>query len=147
MRLSNQPTMPSCSHEGRPFEKLLKLKSVNQRYLCGWLSYRAFRGYRCSGGMNLVPHCKPHPKLQPSWPCPSEAYLHQYTRPSLVPIVTCRLFDVKKLPESNFASVPENKFRNILKQIEIIKFTQFHGRCTFENIVCIMAAILSQFQS
>ena len=77
---------------------------------------------------------------------PSDAYMHQQIRPSLVEIMACRLVGAKPLSEPMLEyckySNLTNKLQSNLKRNSYI----FIQENSFENVVWKMAAILSQPQ-
>ena len=70
----------------------------------------------------------------------------QETIPSLIQIMTCRLFSAKPLSDPVMTYCQLNHEEHISKQ-HCLKFKSFHSSKAFEDIVCEMAAILSQLQS
>ena len=75
---------------------------------------------------------------------PKEAYMRQWTRPSLVQIMSCRLFGAKALSKPSRAYC-QLESREHISMKYFVKFKSFQENA-FENVICEKAGILSRFQ-
>ena len=82
------------------------------------------------------------------WSCPyvnslkpSEAYMRQENKPSMVQLMACRLFITKSFSKSMMTCCDLNPEKNIQWNL---KTTTFIQKNYFENVVCKLSAILFQ---